>query len=161
MAAASLVATAFGVIIILITAYIIAAGILGLATSVAEAQKEVTAMSIKASGTAIEIMDYSGDNPLYLNITNSGSEQIDYTHMDVYLNVADAAPEYYGYQLSDGRGWKKSDSNIILKPINPDTVNPGVWDPGETLNITVTADSSSYIHVRVVTPVGVSYSKYL
>ncbi|KUG14222.1 hypothetical protein ASZ90_016140 [hydrocarbon metagenome] len=161
MAAASLVATAFGIILILITAYILAAGIIGLATSVAEAQKEVTALSIKTSGTSIEMMDHSGNNPLYLNITNTGSEQIDYSNMDVYLKVADAPPEYYRYKPDGSRGWKRSDSDIIQNSINPDNINPGAWDPGETLNITVTADGSSYIHVLVVTPVGVSDSKYL
>jgi len=149
MAAASLVATAFGVIIILITAYIIAAGILGLATSVAEAQKEVTAMTIKASGTAIEIMESSGNETLYLVIKNKGSEQIEYTYMDVYLRDENYIPDFFSYSPSAEKRWTK-----VL--ISPDKVFPGVWDPGENITISLNTGGKSYIWVQVTTPVGVS-----
>jgi flagellar protein FlaF len=154
MAAASLVATAFGVIIILITAYIIAAGILGLATSVAEAQKEVTALSIKASGTAIDIMESSGNETLYLVIKNKGSEPIDYTYMDVYLKDGNDMPEYFSYPPTAAKRWTKVS-------INPDRVYPGVWNPGENITISMNTGGKSYTWVQVTTSVGVSDSTYL
>jgi flagellar protein FlaF len=154
MAAASLVATAFGVIIILITAYILAAGIIGLAISVAEAQKEMNVMTIKASGTSINITGYSGYDPLSLEIRNTGSEQIDYSHIDVFLKDGDKIPDYYKRDLSGATGWQ-------LITITPDSVYPSAWDPGETLAISVNTGGKNYTWVKVTTPVGVSTSRYL
>lgn len=150
MAAASLVATAFGIILILITAYILAAGIIGLATSIAEAQKEMTALSIKASGTSLRIAGSMGNDPLNLEIRNTGSQQIDYTSMDVYLKSGSDIPEYFQYS----KRW-------TMVSIDPDQVYPGAWDPDEYITISINTGGMNYTWVQVTTPVGVSDSAYL
>jgi len=156
MAAASLVATALGIILILLTAYVIAAGILGLATSVAEAQKEMTALSIRTSGTSVRISDSTGSDPLNLVIRNTGSQMVDYTLMDVYLQYGSEIPEYFQYSLPPPplKRWTKVS-------INPDLAYPGAWDPGENITISINTGGINYTWVQVTTPVGVSDSAYL
>jgi len=64
MAAACLVATAFGIIIIIITAYVLAGSTLATSEIVTTAQKDMTDLQIKMLGTSLEI----GDPPA--NITS-------------------------------------------------------------------------------------------
>jgi flagellar protein FlaF len=151
MAAASLVATAFGIILILITAYILAAGILGLATSVAEGQKEMTAMSIRAMGTSLDIVSVEfedGEPPstYLITIENTGSEIFTYEHLDIYLKTRDATWEYFPYSESGPNGWVFNDTN-----------DKGAWTPGDIKSIRVNG-GDSYSRVQVTTAVGVSAS---
>jgi flagellar protein FlaF len=147
MAAASLVATAFGVLLILITAYILAAGILGLATTVSEAQKEMTAMSVKITSTSLSITSVSMNDTLCLiDIENTGSEIIAYEYTDVYLKASDSSWDYFSYNQSAINKWSFTNQN------------PETWVPGETINITVYTSGDDYTRVQVTTAVGVSAS---
>lgn len=155
MAAASLVATAIGILLLIITGYLLAGGIISLTNTMISAEKDMTSISSNIAGTAIRITDSSGNSTVSLTLSNTGSERIsDYEYMDVYVQAGDSVPEYYRYNPSGGRGWQ-------VTGIVPDTVFPGDWDPGEELYITINADSGPYTWVQVTTPNGVSASAYL
>jgi flagellar protein FlaF len=155
MAAASLVATAIGILLLIVTSYLLAGGIISLTGTMISAEKDMTSLSTKIAGTSIRIMESSGNTTLSLTLCNTGSERIsDYKFMDVYVQAGDAVPEFYRYSPSGGRGW-------LIAGIIPDTVFPGAWDPGEEIYIVLTADGGPYTWVQVTTPQGVSASAYL
>lgn len=155
MAAASLVATAIGVLILILTGYLLAAGMISLTETMVIAEKEVTARNTKIMGTAVHIHEGSGENPLFVAINNTGTEEIrDYAYMDVYLQYSDNCTEYYPYNPAGGRGWR-------WVSIVPDTINPHSWDPGETLMIQVNTDGGPHTWVKIITSTGASSSAYL
>jgi len=155
MAAASLVATAIGVLLLILTGYFLAAGMITLNETMVTTSKEMTARNSRMMGTSIRIYEGSGENPLFVSLNNTGSEVIrDYAFMDVYLQYSDNPTEYYPYNPDGGRGWR-------MVGIIPDTINPHAWDPGETLLIQVTTDGGPHTWVKVATSTGASSSAYL
>jgi archaeal flagellar protein FlaF len=156
MAAASLVATAIGILLLIVTGYILAAGMITLSETMLSAEKEMTSISTTITGSSIHITGSSGINPINLTVYNTGSVGIkDFEHMEIYLQNGDNAPVYYGYSPNAGTGyWTKL-------MIDPDTIYPNTWDPGETMTILVTTDGTPYSWVKVTTPTGVSASSYL
>jgi hypothetical protein len=155
MAAASLVATAIGVLLLILTGYLLAAGMITLNETMVTAGKEMTVRNTRIMGTSIHIHEGSGENPLFVSLNNTGSEVIrDYAGMDVYLQYIDNMTEYYPYNPDGGRGWSRVS-------IVPDTINPASWDPGETLLIQVTTDGGPHTWVKVTTSNGASSSAYI
>jgi len=155
MAAASLVVTAIGVLLLIITGYLLAGGVISLTETMVSAEKDMTAQNVKTSGTSIRITGTSGNSTLSLILDNTGTERIsDYDAMEVYVMAGEAMPELYHYNPSGGRGWR-------ISGISPDSVFPGSWDPGESLSITVITDGGPYSWVQVTTPNGISASAYL
>jgi flagellar protein FlaF len=155
MAAASLVATAIGILLLIVTGYLLAGGIISLTNTMISAEKDMTSLSTRIVGTSIRITESSGNSTVSLTLNNTGSERISrYEYMDVYVQAGDTVPEYYRYNPSGGRGW-------LIVGIVPDTVFPGAWDPGEEMFIVLTGDGGPYTWVQVTTPNGVSASAYL
>ncbi|HON82419.1 MAG TPA: hypothetical protein PLN56_10205 [Methanoregulaceae archaeon] len=155
MAAASLVATAIGILLLIITGYLLAGGLISLTGTMISAEKDMTALNSRIAGTSILITGTSGNTTLSITLSNIGNERIsDYEFMDVYVQAGDSVPEFYRYNPSGGRGWR-------IIEIVPDTVYPGAWDPGEEMHIWVTADTGPYSWVQVTTPNGISASAYL
>jgi flagellar protein FlaF len=155
MAAASLVATAIGILLLIITGYLLAGGIISLTGTMVSAERDATSLSAKTAGTSFRITETSGNSTLMLTLNNTGTERIsNYQSMDVYVMAGGAMPELYLYNPSGGIGWQ-------IGCIHPDSVFPGSWDPGETMNITVTTDGGPYTWVQVTTPNGISASAYL
>ena len=155
MAAASLVATAIGILLLIITAYLLASGTISLTETMVTAEKDMTAVSSKITGTSISIWESAGTGPIYVTINNTGSEGFnDFASMDVFLQDSTNFPEYLGYNPEGGTGWQ-------VWRIEPDTVYPNTWDPGEALTIQINAAGGPYIWVKVTTPTGVPASAYL
>ncbi len=152
MAAASLIATAFGIILLILTAYFLAGGALLTIETVSSAQKDMTDLQSKALGTAIEIdlANSTLSSPMYLSVKNSGNEPIkDLSKVDVYIFDAGAAPTLIRYSLSGKPDtWK-------MEGLFPDLVYPGQWDPGERLNMTIFY-SGSFSGIQVTTGNGIS-----
>ena len=154
MAAASLVATAFGIIIIIITAYVLAGGTLLTSEVVTTAQKDMTAVQVKMLGTSIRIENTSvyqdGDTRVVIIfLDNTGNEPIlDYSKIDVYVSFDDEVV-LYRYNIGNSiNSWNKENYGIIY---------PSQWDPGEKIKINVFYSlEKAPIHVKIVTNNGIT-----
>ena len=161
MAAASLVATAIGIVLLIVTAYVLVGGTLTATETLMNAQSEMTSARTRILGTSVTITGWNGTvNPLLLDVENTGSESIpDLEFMDVFL-LQDGLPVRYFYSESGVTG---SWSRIPGMGISPDLVHPGQWDPNETLHIQVLYQAGSPVPVwaEVVTGNGATDSTYL
>jgi len=152
MAAASLVATALGIILLLVTGYVLVGGALTSSEVVMEAQKDMTAAQVEMLGTGMEIMGVSPSaNPLYIQVRNTGNVPIpDLEHMDVFLFQSNAVPARISYGTTGAvNTWQKLS-------INPDVIYKNQWDPGEVLNMSVSYSGSAPGAVKITTANGVS-----
>ncbi|MDH7510141.1 MAG: hypothetical protein QHH04_03755 [Methanolinea sp.] len=153
MAAASLVATAFGIIIILVTAYILAGSTLATSEVVSTAQKDMTDLQMRMLGTSLEIGEPPANitSPLVLTLTNTGNEPIrDFEKMDVYLFFSGTGPVLYRYSSGTGDGWWNDSRSL-------GDFYPTRWDPGETMTMTITySEPSTPREIQVTTANGVS-----
>ncbi len=152
MAAASLVATALGIILILVTGYVLVGGALTSSEVVMAAQKDMTASQVEMLGTGMEITDVSpSSNPVYIRVTNTGNVPIlDFEHVDVFLFQSGAVPARIHYNTAGGENtWQKLS-------INPDVIYQNQWDPGEEMNISVSYTGSLPRAVKITTANGVS-----
>ena len=157
MSAGPLVASATGIALLIVTAYVLIGGTLSTTEVMAEAQSNLVAYQEARMRTAIEIQETVIDNQtLYVKVKNTGSESIvDFPSIDVYLQV-DGEPVYVPYgKDTETYHWNK-------EYIDPDGVHPGQLDPGETLNLSVTCPTDATpTWIQVVTPNGVSSSAYI
>lgn len=152
MAAASLVATALGIILLLVTGYVLVGGALTSSQVVMEAQKDMTAAQVEMLGTGMEITAVSSSsNPIYIQVTNTGNlPVVDFEHTDVFLFSSGDVPARIRYNPGGGENtWQK-----VL--IHPDLIHPNQWDPGEELNISVSYSGSAPGAVQITTANGVS-----
>jgi flagellar protein FlaF len=153
MAFASVLASAVGILLLIITAYVLVGGTLTTTETVANAQADMTALHVKMLGTSIQIenTNISAPGQLDVSILNTGSEPVaDLAHLDVLLQSPGSAPVL----KTQNSGWN-------LVSIAPDTVHPNQWDPGETLNITVVFSDPSPNWVQVTTANGAIASAYI
>lgn len=153
MAAATLVATAFGIIIIIVTAYVLAGGTLLTSEVVINAQKDMTDLQVKVLGTSMNVLSNTTDGSyFYIQVLNDGREPIrDYEHTDIFLFSSSSGWFRFTYQNTTppmADHWAK-------ESISPDIVYPNQWDPGETLNISVSY-SAIPDYYKIVTANGVS-----
>ncbi len=150
MSAGSLVATGFGIVLLVVTAYILVGGTLSMAERAISAQSELAQQQEIRMRTSIEIVNATDDasaSTLYIEIRNTGSEPIvNYSHMDVYV-VNESLPIYYPYGSGSG-SWS-------INVIKPDTIHPGQLDPDEVMNISVRYPGKSPIWIQVTTGNGV------
>lgn len=156
MSAGPLVASATGIALLIVTAYVLIGGTLSTTEVMAEAQSNLVAYQEARMRTAIEIQETVIDNQtLYVKVKNTGSESIvDFPSIDVYLQV-EGEPVYVPYG-TDLNHWSKVS-------IEPDGVHPGQIDPGEILTISITyaVGVTPPTWVQVVTPNGVTGSAYI
>jgi len=155
MSAGSIVAAGVGILLLVITAYVLIGVTLTTTEVMVEAQSNLVAQQEARMRTAIAIQNTTMNNQtLYVGVENTGNEPIvDIRSIDVYLHD-EAAPVYIPFGTGPYH-WSKL-------TIEPDTVHPGQWDPGETLNLTVTLEGGANpTWVQVVTPNGVSASAYI
>ena len=136
MGAASLVATSLGIILLIVTAYVVVGGIISTNEEITSAQGDMTAVHMNMIATSMQITDILTDNTsLYINVINNGNEPIlDFEAMDVYLQSAGSVPVLYTYEPAGGSGhWK-------IEYLEPDNICPNQWDPGELLNLSITTE---------------------
>jgi flagellar protein FlaF len=158
MAGGIIIASAIGILLLLLVGYVIVGSTLTSYEIVASAQKDLTLMNEERLNTK---MTGSGkinrDNQkVEFEILNDGSKIIsDFSHMDIFVstNVAPSPARYtYGVDASTTT-WKKME-------IKDDFIHPGMLDPGETMKIqfTLLSDSAS-AYVTVVSGTGSIVSK--
>lgn len=146
MAFASIISSAIGIILLIITAYVLVAGVLTTTQVAMTAQSDMTAVHMKMLGTSIAVdsssVENSSPNILYLNLVNSGSEPVDLSTLNVFLEVQNSAPVL----ISKG-------SVTNTWSILPDVKQ---WQPTEILNMSVRYSGTYPVIVQVTTGNGVS-----
>jgi len=152
MGFASIISTAIGIILLIVTAYVLVGGVLTTTQIAMNAQSDMTAVHMQMLGTEITINSTSvingSPNIIYLDIINSGSEQIDLSDINVFLKVHDTASPVLIPKGSAVRTWS----------IAPDVK---LWRPTEVLtmsvNLSETYDGSNYpVKIQLTTGNGVS-----
>jgi flagellar protein FlaF len=153
MGAGTVIASAIGIILLIITAYFLIGGTLSAAKTAVLAQRDASQQENQRIHTRIEIMNASAntdDKVTFIEVENTGSEVIgDFGHMEVYLFQG---TQPYTYTNFSGQ-W-----NYTLQR---DMVNPGLLDPDEVVNITVPYAGADPAWVKVATANGVYDSAYL
>ncbi|MDK2891015.1 MAG: archaeal flagellar protein FlaF [Methanoculleus sp.] len=155
MSAGPLVASGVGILLLVVTAYVLIGGTLATTEVMVEAQSNLATYQEAKMRTAIAIQNTTiADGALYVEVMNTGSEPVvDIASIDVYIQSG-GVPVYIPYR--DGANhWNRVS-------ITPDEVHPGELDPGETLNLSVTYEEGvDPTWVQVVTGNGVSSSAYI
>lgn len=155
MAAASLIATALGIVLLLLTAYFLAGGALSAIAVVSDAQKDMTALHVKMLGTSMEINSSTtpNDSNVTIQILNNGRESIrDFKYMEIYLY--DSSQGWSFFSLSTPPS-SRSTGHWTIESITPDNVYRNQWDPGELLTITVSYSGIAPNYAKIVTGNGI------
>ncbi len=153
MAAATLVASAVGILILVITAYVVMGGTIALSETVTTAQKALSEREAGRLHTSLEITGASAVDALkvaFLEVKNTGSETVRSPDEMGVILLHNGEPVYY--TNTSGAWWYQ---------ISPDTIHPGQLDPDEVMNITVTYTRDAPTWAKVVTGNGVYDSAYL
>jgi len=136
MGFASIIATALGIILLIVTAYVLVSGVLVASETVVEAQKDMTAIQVERIGTSIDI---SVPSDTEIIIHNIGSEIIrDLDKMDVYMRSNESGPWTLYHQSTH---WSVVGGKNMINP---------------NRNITITHSIGSPYEVKIVTPNGIS-----
>lgn len=148
MAGAEIIASAIGILCLIIFGYILVGGILTNGENAASAQKAMTMKTEEQMQTKITIADAhfhtSAPQRLDFRVKNTGNEIIhDITRTDIMLNWSSDAPLLYkfgtgalGTSTWYYDGWLDRDISM-----NPERINPGQWDPGEYLWVQIWLNS--------------------
>ncbi|BBL67899.1 flagellar protein FlaF [Methanoculleus chikugoensis] len=155
MSAGPLVASGVGILLLVVTAYVLIGGTLTTTEVMVEAQSNLAAHQEVRMRTAIAIQNTTLDGTtLDVEVKNTGSEPvIEIASIDVYLQI-EGEPIYIPHG-TDTYHWNKVN-------ITPDGIHPEELDPGETLILSVTCtENATPTWVQVVTPNGVSSSAYI
>lgn len=136
----------------------------GLSNSVIEMQENRN--EILKTEIEVEVKNVSTDGTDFvISLQNTGSTKIgDFTYMDIIVNYQNESDTmktvWIPYQKEGGL----SENNWTDLDIVPDLINPGVFDPGEEMELQVwldTSDGNSSVNwVLVTAPNGVKASRY-
>jgi flagellar protein FlaF len=154
MASASLIATAFALIMLIITAYFLVGVVLTTAQVVSYAQTDQVNQQELRMRTSLSIntADISSGN-LTLDIENTGSTIIeDFEYIDMYTVNSSTNPPIY-YPMGEG-SW-------VIVSIIPDIINPGLLDPDEVMQVNITYTGDEPVWAKMATPNGISVSAYI
>jgi flagellar protein FlaF len=164
----SIIAAMISVATILLASYVCSKGGFymanGLSNSVIEMQENRN--EILKTEIEVEIKNVSTDGTDFvISLQNTGSTKIgDFTYMDIIVNYQNesGATKTVWIPYQDGKGL--SENNWTDLDIVPDLINPGVFDPGEEMELHVWLDASdgnsSVNWVLVAAPNGVKASRY-
>ena len=170
MAGAIIIASALGVLLLVLAGYVLVSGTLASADSIGSAQKNMAQEKDEQVHTAIQISNEDwGHKPgldiLLFDLKNIGSVPIgDFNHMDMYILLEpDYIPVYYSFN-GVVSGGSTGDGDLLktwgYMTITPDTTHPYMLDPGETMEVSITYSNfwphpPHYI-VNVTTPNGIT-----
>lgn len=153
----AIIATAFGLFLIILTAYMVLDGISSLSYSLSDSIKKIQDEKNEQLKTSLKMESTKKEgNYVYLNLSNTGSSKIrEFQRMDVIIsNTSTKNSSYLSYKK--GTLLQEEWNFTVYK----DYINPGILDPGEGMNISVLTYSNPNI-AWVATPNGVVASSYL
>ncbi|MBU4491244.1 MAG: hypothetical protein KKD69_02155 [Euryarchaeota archaeon] len=154
----AIIATALGLVLIIMTAYIVLGGTYSLSISMAESIKKIHEKKNEQLRTSIRIDSGSKSGIyVYLNLMNTGSSKIrEFQMMDVI--VANTSTKNSSYLKYKNGVLSQEEWNLTI--LYKDHINPGMADPGEGMNLTLRTTSNPNI-VWVATPNGIVASAHL
>jgi flagellar protein FlaF len=160
MAAAGIIGTAVGVILLIVVAYVVVGATLTAAETMSNAQKDVTLQNQMRIGTAFTITDERHNSSvIYSNVTNTGTEIIrDFNHMDI-LVYDGLSKDYqicnYNTTISGTQcTWEISEHY-------QDYIHPSELDPGEKYQFRVNTMGFSPDWFQITTGNGVYASAFV
>ena len=160
MAAAGIIGTAVGVILLIVVAYVVVGATLTAAETMSNAQKDVTLQNQMRIGTAFTITDERHNSSvIYSNVTNTGTEIIrDFNHMDI-LVYDGLSKDYqictYNTTISGTQcTWEISEHY-------QDYIHPSELDPGEKYLFRVNTMGFSPDWFQITTGNGVYASAFV
>jgi hypothetical protein len=135
--------------LLIITTFLVASVImfstfLSISTTQSDSLKELGQVNRERAGSLINISSagVTGSSPgmstdMTLEVDNIGSRSVaDFERMDVIVQYTDSSDSPVHRYLTYNPGGLGNDQWTIPEGgITPDTFNPGMWDPGETLTI--------------------------
>ena len=138
MGFASIISTAIGIILLIVTAYVLVGGVLTTTQIAMNAQADMTAVHMKMLGTAITVDSTENSTPIIIHMRNTGSEPIDISTINVFLKEQNSVP--------------------VLIPKGSIAIVPTIkqWRPTEVLNMSVTYAVASPVIIQITTANGVS-----
>jgi hypothetical protein len=160
--------------ILIITTFLVASVImfstfLSISTTQSDSLKELGQVNRERASSLISISSagVTGSSPgvstdMTLQLENIGSRSVaDFERMDVIIQYTDSSDSpVHRYLTYNPDGLGDNRWSIPVGGITPDTYNPGMWDPGETLTIDlrVTPDvkSGTQAVIAVATPAAAS-----
>ncbi|MDD1695356.1 MAG: hypothetical protein LUQ54_00520 [Methanoregula sp.] len=160
MAAAGIIGTAVGVILLIVVAYVVVGATLTAADTVSNAQKDVTLQNQMRIGTAFTITDQiNNSSVIYSNVTNTGTEIIrDFHHMDVL--VYDRVSGDYQVCIYDQNGSGNPGTWYISNRYQ-DFIHPSELDPGEKYRFQIITGGASPEWFQITTGNGVYASAFV
>jgi hypothetical protein len=143
--ASSIISGAISIMLILLTGYVIASGILSISQSMLETQTDVSALDEQILHSNIQIINYSTNSKdLSLEVKNTGETSYsvnDLNKIDLYLLIGSIQKLVPTHKL-------KSETDLV---------NKEMWDPGEILYVNYTYISTP-VWARIVTSNGITSS---
>jgi archaeal flagellar protein FlaF len=160
MAAAGIIGTAVGIILLIVVAYVVVGATLTAAETVSNAQKDVTLQNQMRIGTAFTISDeIHNSSIIYTNVTNTGSEIIrDFNHMDIL--VYDNESGDYRVCTYDKTGGAAPGSWFI-SDYYEDFIHPSELDPGEKFQFRINTQGTSPTWFQITSDNGVYASAFV
>ena len=142
---------------LVVVAYILVGGTLTAAETVANAQKDLTAMNEVRLHTDLTLnkseISVKGSG-LNFSVTNTGNEVIsDFNHVDVY--TYDNVNPGYEHYIYDDQDTRAAGTWAILR-IDNDYMHPNQIDPGERAWIMAVFSGSTPVWVQISTSNGVN-----
>jgi flagellar protein FlaF len=159
MAAAGIIGTAVGLILLIVVAYVVVGATLTTAETVTNAQKDVTLQNQMRIGTAFTITDEIYNNSIiYANVTNSGTEIIrDFNHMDILLY----SNESNTYQICIYNTTNGAQCTWVISEHYQDYIHPSELDPGEKYQFQVNTGTFSPDWFQITSDNGVYASAFV
>jgi flagellar protein FlaF len=160
MAAAGIIGTAVGVILLIVVAYVVVGATLTAAETMSNAQKDVTLQNQMRIGTAFTITDERHNSSvIYSNVTNTGTEIIrDFNHMDIL--VYDGVSK--DYQICNyNKTISGTQCTWEISEQYQDYIHPSELDPGEKYQFRVNTMGFSPDWFQITTGNGVYASAFV
>jgi len=125
--------------------YVVIGSIITAANTVSNARKDVTLQNEARLDTDIVISNVSWNSPssdkLRFNITNTGSEVIgNLNATDVFVAISTDPPKRYKFDFASSPSPGYGSENLgtwAYNSICPDTIHPGMLDPGEMMLVKI------------------------
>jgi flagellar protein FlaF len=137
MAVAEIIGAAVGILLLVIVAYLLVGNVLSTSETVANAQKDLTAIDAARLSTEITVSNVNSDPSGGVNFTvsNNGTQSLyDFNHMDVYTYGDNGNTvsynRYDSYNLRNNGNW-----SITVYP--NDFIHPNELDPGTSMRVLV------------------------